>query len=430
MSLALVAATVSLGFAQFDDVYYDPDARGGSYRDNGYASGDNYYSRDYDNGYDDETYNDLEDYDYYYASRIRRFHRPTLGFGFYDPFLVDMYYYDPFYSGYYYPGTSIYINLGGYNDYWGWRRWHRWRNWNSYFYWSNPVTRYYTYLDWCGPGYSPWGWNSYNAYNYYGGWNAGFGNWGYSNYWNNYYYANCPLGGGYYNGGYYGNGHYTGGNNGNNHGGYYGPRQTGTVTTSPRGPVKTDLTTPRASDPVLTEIGKTEEPRPSNTTVPRNPDVPKVTPQDRVYVPNDAGSGNNGPREVTPQDAPRTEDPVYQPRQEPRPSRTEDVRPGYVPNTDKPSRSEERARSRDRSDSYSPPSQPQREERRSYEPPPRSYNPPPSSPPRSYSPSPSTPRSSGSSGGSRMSSPSPSRSSGGSAPSSRSSGGSSSPRKN
>ena len=43
--------------------------------------------------------------DYYYSSRIRRFHRPMWGMGYYDPWYTDMYWYnyDPFFWG-----TSIY----------------------------------------------------------------------------------------------------------------------------------------------------------------------------------------------------------------------------------------------------------------------------------------------------------------------------------
>jgi hypothetical protein len=235
LSLFILAAFPLTGSAQFDDVYYDPDTDSDffvSNRSSGWED-DNYDYDDY--GYDDEYY-EYDDYEYYYSSRIRRFHRPHFGFGFYDPFFVDLYYYDPYYHNYYSPGASIYISFGGYHDYWRWRQWRRWNRWNSFYYWSNPITRYYSYNSWYGPNYGYWnGWGgiTYNTYNFYnfGGYGGGYGNYG------NYYNAYCPPMGGYY-GGYGGYGWLNNqpGSGTSNNGIYYGPRSTGTVVSSPRGP--------------------------------------------------------------------------------------------------------------------------------------------------------------------------------------------------
>src|SRR6056297_2621420 len=104
--IALFAFTAN-GFAQYDDVYYNPDTddyydgrssgnNSGSYDDNNarYEEG---YDNGYDNGYDDYAYEQDEYYDYEYTSRVRRFHRPYYGFDYYDPIYVDLSYYDPYF---------------------------------------------------------------------------------------------------------------------------------------------------------------------------------------------------------------------------------------------------------------------------------------------------------------------------------------------
>jgi len=142
--------------AQFDDVYYDPDAdlgyNGSSYDDQ--VTDDITY-------YDDDEYEYYDDYDYYYSSRIKRFHRSYSGFDFYDPCYVSFNYYDPFYyDAYYYPGASIYISLGD-SDYWGYRNWRRYNRYNRYSSWNNwcltPASYYYSYNSWCAPSYNYWG---------------------------------------------------------------------------------------------------------------------------------------------------------------------------------------------------------------------------------------------------------------------------------
>lgn len=208
---AVVAALffASPAFSQ-DDLNYDPDANSSVSDDDGgttktYSSTDNY---------DDENYEyDEEDYDYEYSSRIKRFHRRTVVYDYYDPFFTDLYFYDPFFA----PGASIYV--GGYNDYYRWRRWNRWHRYNAWG-WNDPF--------W-GCGYNSWGWNR--------GW--GWGNsWGYNPYvYNNFYYDPYWTWNGYnpyhchsnvwQNNNYYYNNSNGGGNGGYQPQTYYGPRRGG-----------------------------------------------------------------------------------------------------------------------------------------------------------------------------------------------------------
>lgn len=135
----------------------------------------NYYYGDY-----------YEDNDYAYASRIRRFHNNNFGWGYYDPWYTNMYWYnyDPFFWG-----TSIYA--GAWPS-WGWGV--GWNSWN------------------CGFGWNNWGWNAgwgCNTWGWGAGWNSwgwGWNNWGWNNpYWNGYnqgywngFYDGLAVGG-YYN---------------------------------------------------------------------------------------------------------------------------------------------------------------------------------------------------------------------------------------
>jgi uncharacterized membrane protein YgcG len=105
-------------------------------------------------------------HDYYYASRIRRFHRNYAMMGFYDPFFTDMYWYN--YNPHYY-GMNIYM---GYDP----------------FYFPG------SYYSW---GYRPWGWAHY-----------GYG-WGYGSRWGNYWSGhNYGYWDGYHSGYWYGSGGY------------------------------------------------------------------------------------------------------------------------------------------------------------------------------------------------------------------------------
>ena len=217
---ALLSSTFTLS-AQFDDLYYDPATDDPYYEysqsDDTFADGEESYY------YDDESYEygDYDDYDYYYASRIRRFHRPVTVFDYYDPFYTDMYYYDPFYySNYYSPGVSIYFSFG--NPYRPWRSWYR-----SHYYYSN-----YYYNSWYDPWYNDpwyynsWGWgnNHYYTNNYY---------YGYGGYHNPYYYYNSP----HYNNNYHHAGYYFGENK-YGKGKEYGSRYGGSTVSSTRGKVR------------------------------------------------------------------------------------------------------------------------------------------------------------------------------------------------
>ncbi len=202
--------------AQFDDVYYDADQI--IYGSNQiYSDTESYGAQNGITFYDNDTYDYVDDYDYYYTSRIRRFYRPYIGFGFYDPWYTSYNYYDPYgYDYYAYPSASIYLGVGfGFGIGYAWNPWYSWNNWNS---WNN-----------CG---------------YYGGYGGGYwggygncSNWnGYGNCYNNYYNCTpiaCYNPPGYHDG-------YPGGSNGV----YYGPRVSGNTGVSPRVPITTNGTNP------------------------------------------------------------------------------------------------------------------------------------------------------------------------------------------
>jgi hypothetical protein len=169
MAIALILTTSFWGMAQFDDLYYDPDRNVGQET---YTYSESNFNTS--NQFDDQFYDFEDDYDFYYSSRIRRFHNVRSGFGFYDPYFVDMFYYDPFAFR---PGVTIYIG-NGWNRPWGWNRgwgWNAgWNNpwgWNRGWGWNDP---------WAwnrGWGWNdPWGWNNPWAWNRGWGWNAGWNN--------------------------------------------------------------------------------------------------------------------------------------------------------------------------------------------------------------------------------------------------------------
>lgn len=173
------------GYSTYDqDDYYQPQNSSTSNNTQQYVdeSGNTYITNNYYGDYDD-------DYDYFYASRINRFHRPIWGFGYYDPFYTNMYWYnyDPFWYG-----TSIYAGWGwgGFYRPWGWNPW----GWGGGFGWGGG---WYNNWGWNGWGYSPYcfggGWGGYGM-----GYNQGYWN-GYNHgYWNG-YYDGLAMGGGYYN---------------------------------------------------------------------------------------------------------------------------------------------------------------------------------------------------------------------------------------
>lgn len=159
----------------------------------------------------DFNYDDY--YDNQYASRLKRFHSPMYGVGYYDSYYTNSYFYN---NNPYQYGVSIY---NGYS-FWG-------PSYNNYMYVPN--------YSW-GGGYgygSPYGYNAYCSNNWgWGGNGFGYNNYNY-NYWNNPYYGNNYGGWGgygawgnpYYNN-YYGNNNYFGYNNAYDYNSntYNGPR--------------------------------------------------------------------------------------------------------------------------------------------------------------------------------------------------------------
>lgn len=139
-----------------DSTTYYEDENGNTRITNNYYNGDNY---DYNNEY----------YDYEYSSRIRRFHRPYGGYGYYDNCYTNYYWYD--YNPYNY-GVSVYTSYG----WWYPRPW----GWNVGWSW--------------GGFYTSWGWNTMGW-----GWNRPYGWYG-SSYWAGY---NHGYNDGFYAGNYY-----------------------------------------------------------------------------------------------------------------------------------------------------------------------------------------------------------------------------------
>ncbi len=215
--LVLLIALFAFGwtgslFGQYDDLYYDPDLDGDYYFKSSFNKGKN-NDRDY---YDD--YDDYDEYSYHYSSRIRRFHRPFIGFGYYDPCYVDLYYYNAI--SYYDPFWSPGINYLIYDNPFSYRRGLSWAfGWNA---WRGPYVSFsYNYNPWRNHWYSPWNRSYYDPWYY-----------GHNTYVVNNYYGGGWYGGGYYNN-YYSNNYYSptwGGSNSYNTGSnntYYGARRVG-----------------------------------------------------------------------------------------------------------------------------------------------------------------------------------------------------------
>ncbi|WP_373549495.1 hypothetical protein [Haliscomenobacter sp.] len=223
MLLLLFGVSATAALAQYDDVYYDPERNNNrTYTERRQVQPKTTPAQTEE--YVDENY-DEEEYDYYYTSRIRRFHRPYAGFNYFDPVYVDAYYYDAFAR----PGVAVLIyddpfGYYGFNRmsrfnrwngwaYGGWNRFNRMNSWNS---WGN----YDPYCMWSNPGLS-FGFNRWNSFGM-NNWNSfGFGN----PYWANSGWFNTPTWG---NNNYYNNNNYYTNNQGeNNRNIYNGPRTGG-----------------------------------------------------------------------------------------------------------------------------------------------------------------------------------------------------------
>jgi hypothetical protein len=122
-------------------------------------------SREYSNDYPGTIVNNYYDYDYFYASRINRFHRSFSTFNYYAPLFTDSYWYN------YQPysmGLSIYGGPGvGFG-----------------FFYNSPV--YYDY-GWNNPGFGGSYYGGYDPF-YYNPWFSPIViNLGFRNRWSNYY---------------------------------------------------------------------------------------------------------------------------------------------------------------------------------------------------------------------------------------------------
>ncbi len=304
-----------------DDLYFNPD-RDRVFTDKYSANADarstekNYSYQD-EEDYDDEVYDAYDNYDYYYTSRIRRFQRPMYGFNFYDPFYVDMFYYDPFLS----PFTTTLI----YDSFYGWNNWNRWNRWNNF-----------------GWGGNSWGWNiglGWNTWDPWYSWNGwGAGYYGFNNFYN------YGFGSGFYCPPTWGTGYYYNTVNDIRNNTYYGPRTSGTtrVPVSNDREIRRDATnTPR--DGVNPDRTPSYDP---NSVAPR--DNTTATPSTRARAHEERRRTTEGTDAVTPRD--------YTPRESTNRTRqsTETPRRNYEPSTTAP-----------RTRTYEPPRQTTPERQRS-----------------------------------------------------------------
>ena len=117
---SIIALVYNASYAQYDDVYYDPskssttstkvvknveekdvsaplqdDQLDGQQSENSKAyqydgveasDGNTYITNNY---YNDDSYND-----YFYTSRLRRYYQPSYGFGYWDNYYTNYYFYD------------------------------------------------------------------------------------------------------------------------------------------------------------------------------------------------------------------------------------------------------------------------------------------------------------------------------------------------
>ncbi len=155
--------------AQWDDVYYDPDKDVIVENTNRYSSNDNYRR----NQYQGDEYGYYDDYDFYYTSRIRRFHRPMYGFGFFDPVYVDALYYDPFMR----PGMTVLI----YDDFYSRRAW-SYSRFNRFGFNTFGFNRFGFNggVGFNRFGFSPFGYDPFSPFGFNSGFGFGFNQFGFS----------------------------------------------------------------------------------------------------------------------------------------------------------------------------------------------------------------------------------------------------------
>lgn len=163
-ALATVGFLGGEAWAQYDDLLFDGVERNYSKSYTRHMKKKSASNSNVVKNYNDDRY--VDDYDYNYSSRIRRFHRPARGFNYYSDYYVDRYYYDPRWGG----GYSIYIHSNSwspyytYNSSWGWNPygtyggWSPHNNYNPYF---NPCCGHFAYNNY---GFNPNWSNPYNPY--------------------------------------------------------------------------------------------------------------------------------------------------------------------------------------------------------------------------------------------------------------------------
>jgi hypothetical protein len=213
----LMLATSSL-FAQnttsSDDVYYNA-ASDGHFSLDGRAKQQKEYAETTEQPQGYNNANGLEDDDYYYSKRVRRFSNKPSSSGYYDPRYTDLYNYDPYYaqSAYSFGNDYYRMNMMQMN------------RWNSY-----------AMLDWYNPYCSPFSRYGYTGNSYYFpsmsygmGMGYGMGNGFYNPYRSNYGYG-MPF----YNTTSYASNNNANNTNANPKGTTFHPRTDGAVRSAPR----------------------------------------------------------------------------------------------------------------------------------------------------------------------------------------------------
>lgn len=339
--LGIFLGNGSLSAQTFDDVYDSgshsrkqkeytaesvPQEDNHQYSDNDVSQSSQQRQYNNNNQYNDNDVIDYDDDDYYYASRIHRFHHGYWRFGYYscffqDPFWWDMSYsYPVFYMNYGYP-----YGCGGWNH-WGWNNW----GWNAG--WS-PYGSCWNSCGW-NTGWSPWGGYGYGAFGYggYGGYYNGYYN-GYNN--------------GYYNG--YWDGFYNAGYGGYRSGYVYGPRRS----------VNSSVRLPRNG------IRQPETPGTFNNNPRQNSRNTEVTPSSPRIQSLDMPTRNSNQQQPTSPQQPINPNPRQSPQS--MPNRDSRDMPSRDNPTDIPSRNDGPTDRNQRNDETTPTDRRSRREERMYQ---------------------------------------------------------------
>ena len=153
-------------------------------------------NRDHKAGVEVNNYNNSGDYDFYYSSRINRFHRSYSTFTYYSPVFTDSYWYS--YQPYTW-GISIYGGQAGFGYDAGYPVYNSY-SWSSPYY-GNSYYWGYTpnYIGWYSPlviTVNSWNWWPHSTYSWHG--NSHYYDYSYNNhnYYNNQGYTNSYRRGG------------------------------------------------------------------------------------------------------------------------------------------------------------------------------------------------------------------------------------------